>query len=367
MSIFDPRVPNNDLPPIPSASVLETPRTLKRAIDANRELASLRASGDLIPSQFTLLRAILLQEARASSEIENIVTTNDELYRALGENPDSTDPQTREVLRYGDALWHGYEDFMSGRPLRPSLLVELAQIIKAAEIGVRNTPGCQIVNDRTGEVVYTPPEGKERVLSLLNGLCAVLNDDRDSTDPLIKMAAAHYQFEAIHPFPDGNGRTGRVLNILYLLHAGRLDLPLLYLSGFVVRNKPRYYQLLRAVTAEASSKAWEEWILFMLDAVQSTAAQTLGLLRTVKHVMESAAQQARQQMARGYSKELIELIFSQPYTRISLLEQRGIAKRNTASVYLRELERIGLLRSVKVGREILFLNHRLMEALTPAE
>lgn len=353
------------MPPIPIER-LETKATLKKAISASRSLASLEAAGPLIPNQVVLLRAILLQEARASSEIENVVTTNDALYRALDHNPDDADPATREVLRYGDALWEGYSDQLAGRPVRPSLMLSLVQILKGAEIGIREGGGCQIVNDRTGDVVYTPPVGKERILSMLDDLCKFMLED-NNVDPLIKMAAAHRQFEAIHPFPDGNGRTGRVLNLVFLVQAELLSVPILYLSGYIVRHKSRYYSLLREVTEDAN---WEDWICFMLDAVEETAQQTLRMLDRVHQAISESTETARLNMQKGYSRELIDVIYSQPYTRISLVESAGIAKRNTASIYLRELERIGLLQSVRYGTERLFLNNTLLQALslsTPAD
>ena len=357
--MFRPDQPYNDLPPIPVGR-LETTRTLRAAIQASRRLAELDAAGPLIPNQVVLLRAVLLQEARASSEIENVVTTNDAMYRALDLEPESSDPQTREVLRYGDALWQGFRDIDGGRPIRTSLLVELAQILKGSRIGIRTTDGCQIINDRTGEVVYTPPVGKERIQGMLDGVCEFLAQEA-TVDPLIAMAAAHRQFEAIHPFPDGNGRTGRVLNILALVQSGLLRLPVLFLSGAIVRDKSQYYRRLRAVTEEDD---WESWIVFVMNAVEETSRSTLALLKRVHSEVESAAELARAHMQRGYSRELVDIVFSQPYTRIRHVEEAGIAKRNTASAYLHELERIGILTSVKVGRERLFQNPRLLSALT---
>lgn len=356
---YDPTIPNNDMAPIPVAK-LETPATLKKAISASRSLASLQAAGPLIPNQIVLLRAILLQEARASSEIENVVTTNDAMYRALEYNRDHSDPATREVLRYGDALWQGYRDHESNQPIRPSLMIRLVQILKGAEVNVRIGEGCQIVNDRTREVIYTPPVGKDRILSLLDDLCRFMLEDQD-IDPLIKMAAAHRQFEAIHPFPDGNGRTGRVLNLLFLVQSELLSVPILYLSGYIVRHKSRYYTLLREVT---ESENWEEWICFILEAVDETAQQTLEMLHKVHEAFKECAEIARNKMKKGYSKELIEIVFSQPYTRIAQVERAGIAKRNTASIYLRDLEQIGILKAIKVGKEKLYLNENLLRALS---
>lgn len=357
--VYRPDQPYNDLPSIP-VDRLETPATLKLAIAASRSLAALQAAGPLIPNQVVLLRAILLQEARASSEIENVVTTNDALYRAFDFEPESSDAQTREVLRYGDALWQGYHDLKENKPIRPSLIVQLVQTLKGAEIDIRSMPGCQIINDRTQEVVYTPPVGKELILKKLDDLCRFMVQDR-TVDPLIAMAAAHRQFEAIHPFPDGNGRTGRVLNILALIQSELLNVPILYLSWYIVRNKSEYYRLLRAVTEHND---WESWVLFMLKAVETTAQMTLQMLQRVHGEICRAADTARLGMQKGYSRELIDVVFSQPYTRIRHIEDMGVAKRNTASVYLRELERLGILRSFKYGRERLFLNPNLLSALT---
>ena len=352
--------PYNDLPPIPRRERLETTATLKHAVNAARELAELRGAGPLIPDQTILLRAILLQEARASSEIENVVTTNDALYRAFDNDPEHSDPQTREVLRYGEALWSGHTQITDGRPISPSLIVNLVHILKGASIGIRTDDGCRIVNDRTGEVVYTPPVGKERILRLLDGLCEFLATDNE-IEPLIKMAAAHRQFEAIHPFPDGNGRTGRVLNILYLQQSGLLDLPILYLSHAIVRHKSTYYQLLREVTEKG---AWEAWIIFMLNAIEETARMTKAMLGRVHQAVEEAADQARLEMSKGYSRELINLVFRQPYTRISHVAIAGLANRNTASTYLRELAAIGILVPLRFGREVLYYNPELSGALT---
>lgn len=359
VSVYSPRVPYNDLPPIPKDR-LETPKTLKAAISASRSLARLDAAGPLIPSQTVLLRAILLQEARASSEIENVVTTNDALYRAFDQDPDASDPHTREVLRYGEALWHGYSDIQKGQPIRPSLIINLAQILKGTSIDIRSGHGCQIVNDRTREVVYTPPVGRDQILEMLDSLCRFLQEER-GVDPLIAMAAAHRQFEAIHPFPDGNGRTGRVLNILSLVQSDLLQLPILYLSWHIVRTKSEYYRLLRNVTEKDE---WEPWITYMLESVETTTKMTLDMLLRVRQTIESAADLAKAEMKRGYSRELIELIHSQPYTRIQAIQEAGIANRNTGSTYLKELVRIGLLESIPMGRSKLFYNHNLVQALT---
>lgn len=352
-------LPYNLLPHLPPEVAVETLKTLKKAISANKALAELRTAGELIPNQALLIRAIVLQEAKLSSEIENIVTTNDELYRAFGHDPERTDPATKEVLRYQEALWHGYDRLEQGGLLTTRLFTEIASIIKEHDTGVRKMPGTRVANRRTGEPIYAPPEGEELLRRLLDNLSEYLYSE-DGTDPLIKMAVAHYQFEAIHPFPDGNGRTGRVINILYLVAQGLLDVPVLYLSRFIIQNKGAYYEGLRRVTEEAR---WEEWVLFMLDAVEQTSRDTKRRIEAIRDAQAEAVELARTQMRRGYSRELVELVFSQPYIRIGMLVESKVAKRDAASEYLRELERIGLLRSEKYGRTRFYLNERLLRIL----
>lgn len=352
-------IPFNELPSLPPVAELETKRTLKKAIAANKALAELRTAGDLIPNQAILIRAILLQEAKLSSEIENIVTTNDELYRAFSDDSERTDPATKEVLRYEASLWHGFQHLGNKGLLTSRLFVEIAQIIKEREIDVRKLPGTRVANRRTGEPIYAPPEGEALIRSLLDNLSEYLYAD-DDVDPLIKMAVAHYQFEAIHPFPDGNGRTGRVLNILYLVERGLLGIPVLYLSRYIIQNKGAYYEGLRKVTED---KAWVDWILYMLEGIEQTATDTKDRIVSIRRSILEAVEKARLEMRKGYSKELIELVFQQPYTRISSVEKAGIAKRDAASEYLRELNRIGILRGIKFGREMLYMNDKLLEIL----
>lgn len=316
--------------------------------------------GELIPNQAVLLKAIVLQEARLSSEIENIVTTSDELYRAMSGAAPESDHHTKEVLRYQEALWHGVEQLRRGRPLSTTLFVELVQIIRQTTIGVRSSPGTQIVNDRTGEVVYTPPEGEKAIRDLLDNLSDYLADD-DGVDPLIRLAVGHYQFEAIHPFSDGNGRTGRVINILYLVQRGLIEVPVLYLSRYILQHRAGYYGNLRRVTEQGD---WEPWVLYMLDAIEATALDTRSRIIAIRSSLEEAVERARQEMARGYSRELVELVFQQPYTRIRFLERAGIAKRQAGSEYLQELARIGLLIPLRTGRDVIYVNERLMDILT---
>lgn len=352
--------PFNDLPMLPPKAEVETIRTLKRTNTANKALAELKGVGDLIPNQSMLVRAIALQEARLSSEIENIVTTEDEMYRALADDPERTDVATKEVLRYGHALWHGHSLIQQGRPLATNLFIEIVRQIKQIDLGIRTLPGTRIKNQRTGEVVYAPPEGEERLRRLLDNLSTYLYED-DDIDPLIKMAVAHYQFEAIHPFPDGNGRTGRVINILYLVDQGLLRQPVLYLSGHIIRNKGAYYEGLRGVT---EGGAWEDWVVYMLDAVEATAREMRDRIVSIRRELDAAFASARDIMGRSYRKEAVEIVFEQPYTKIQTYASRMEVHRTTASGYLQDLERMGLLQSAKIGKEVYYVNTTLMRLLT---
>lgn len=358
---FDRNIPFNDLPLLPPEVELESKAILKKAITANRELAELKGAGDALPNQSILINSIVLQEARLSSEIENIVTTTDELYRAAGEDPKKIDHHTKEVLRYREALWSGFEQIKK-RPLSTNLFIDLVRIIKLTDLGIRKVPGTKIANS-LGEIVYTPPEGEGVIRDLLSNLERFAHAE-DGLDPLVKLAVFHYQFEAIHPFTDGNGRTGRILNILYLVEKGLLDIPVLYLSHFIIRNKNDYYTKLRGVTEK---NGWEEWILYMLGAIEITARQTRTKIVRIRDLMNEAQELILSRAGKIYSKDLVELIFEQPYCKIRFLEQRHIAKRQTASVYLKTLEDIGLLEGVKAGREVYYLNKKLLSVLQEEE
>ncbi len=351
--------PHNALPLLRPSAAVETSRALKKTIGASRALAELRGVGEQILNQALLLRSIILQEARISSEIENIVTTNDRLYRAFADDAERADPHTQEVLSYEEAVWHGYNHIAGGGLLTASFFTELARIIKRIDYGVRDYAGTTVVNPRTNETIYTPPQGKRRIEDFLNNLSEYIYEET-ATDPLIKMAVLHYQFEAIHPFSDGNGRTGRVLNILYLLASELLDLPVLYLSQYIIENKSAYYTGLREVTENGE---WENWILYMLEAVERSAVQARARILAIRDALRDAVEKARRDMKSGYSYELIALIFRQPYIRINALVDEGIAQRATASAYLKELERLEILKSVRNGRDIIYLNRPLLQAL----
>ena len=357
---FDRDQPYNALPALPPSLELETKRVLKQTTAASRVLAELKGAGDLIPNQSVLVRMIGLQEAKLSSEIENIVTTNDELYRAFADETGKTDPPTKEVLRYNDALWYGIDQMKSGRPLCTSLFEEIVQIITQNTAGVRRTPGTTIVNDATKTVIYTPPDGERIIRDKLAALENFLHG-ADDLDPLVKMAVLHYQFEAIHPFSDGNGRTGRILNILYLLSMELLDVPVLYLSRYVIEHKSQYYTGLRQVTEQ---NAWEDWILFILRGIEETALATHQRIQKIRSLMHETSVKVKNDLPKIYSKDLIEVLFAQPYSKIRFLENSGIAKRDAASKYLRQLSQIGVLSPVPVGRDIYYLNKPFFDLLT---
>ena len=330
---------------------------LKQAIVANRMLANLRGLAAQIPNQAVLISSIVLQEARLSSEIENIVTTNDELYRADADPEGKTDPHTKEVLRYREALNYGFRE-LGARPLSTNLFIDIVRIIKEVGFGVRRVPGTALKN-ALGEIVYTPPVGDTIIRDKLTNLEQFIHAE-DELDPLIKMAVMHYQFEAIHPFEDGNGRTGRILNLLYLVDQELLDIPVLFLSRYIIANRAAYYEGLRGVTERQD---WESWILYMLRAVESTAQQTFDQVTRIRALMERVREQVQQQAPSIYSKDLVEVIFRHPYTKIQFLVDANIAKRQTASAYLQTLAGLGFLRASKQGREMYYINDALFDEL----
>ena len=357
---YSPDKPHNYLPPLPPEADIETPAVLKAAIGSNRALAELKGKSESLPNPEILVNSIILQEAKSSSEIENIVTTNDKLFTALSAEDSNVDPQTKEVLRYRQALRKGAQKLADGNSLSTGIFLELMQTIKETGEGIRTGSGTVIANPKTRNIIYWPPEGEELIRNLLVNLEQYLLED-DGVDPLIKMAVAHYQFEAIHPFEDGNGRTGRLINILYLMDMGLLHQPVLYLSDAIIGQKQIYYKLLLGVTENAE---WESWILFMLEAVESTSCNTMKRITQILTLLDETIERARKQLPdRVYSKELVELLFEQPYCKVKHLVDRGIAKRQTAADYLRELEKVGILKSKQVGRENLFLNVGLYELL----
>jgi Fic family protein len=358
---FDPNQPYNDLPPLPPRVDLETKRVLKRTVSAGRALAELKGLGQTIPNQAMLVNTLILQETKASSAIENIVTTNDVLYKALASNIGNIDPMAKEVIRHREAVWDGFNAMKKDSRLSTDLFIRMVQKIKENTASIRNRPGTYIGNPLTRTVVFTPPEGEDIIRRKLKELEDFIQK-AGGVDALVKLALIHYQFEAIHPFSDGNGRTGRIISILYLVQQGLLELPVLYLSKFIIDQKNEYYRLLREVTERG---AWESWVLYMLDAVETTSINTRKRITDIRLLLDETLARAKKELpAKVYSKELIELLFRQPYTKGQFLVDEGIAERQTAAEYLKELENIGILEIEKVGRENLYLNRELFDLLS---
>jgi len=359
MKKFDPETPFNELPKLPPDIDLETPRILKACIEANKELAKLKIAERLIPNQTVLINSIPLLESQASSAIENIVTTTDELFEHAQVPSYSMSSATKETLQYRQALYQGYIS-LKERPLSTSVICNICSTIRLIETNIRKLPGTALVNDVTGKKIYTPPEGEERLRELLTNWENYLHQENDGIDPLIKLAVQHYQFEAIHPFSDGNGRTGRIINLLYLIQRGLLDTPILYLSGYIIKNKAEYYRKLLQVTTEGG---WVEWVLYFLDGIFEMSKWTMSKIFAIQELMDESSSLIKSKASSIYSKELIELLFTQPYVRIQNLVESADIGRDTASKRLKTLCDIGFLDEVKRGREKLFINHKFLNLL----
>ncbi len=355
---WNPEIPYNALPNLPPANDIETKAILKQCITARAALAELKKAAELIPNQTMLINTIPYLEAQGSSEIENIVTTTDKLFRFAGDISQETDPATKEALRYRAALSCGCRE-IAARPLSPATAITVCGKLKGVEMNLRHSPGTALANDSSGRVVYTPPEGAPALEKLLNNWAHFLHE-RDDIDPLIRMAVGHYQFEAIHPFTDGNGRTGRVLNILFLIQNDLLNLPVLYLSRYLIAHKSDYYRLLLNVTQTGE---WESWIIYMLKAVEETSRWTTEKIAAIRALHEKTKDFVRTKKPKIYSHELVEALFEQPYCRINTLIEKGVGKRDSASHYLGELAALGVLSEIKIGREKLFINEKLMQLL----
>jgi len=356
---FDPARPYNDLPLLPPQKALETLPVLRKCVGASRALAGLKEAACLIPNQDVLINSIPLREARDSSAIENIVTTNDTLFKYANTDPEKADDATKETLRYRTALMQGFKDVQQ-RPLSTRTAVLVCRTIKNTDLDIRQVPGTALAHHSSGKIVYTPPEGQALLRDKLANLEQFLHGD-DEIDPIIRMAAAHYQFEAIHPFTDGNGRTGRILNTLFLIDKKLLDLPILYLSRYINDNRAEYYDRLLAVT---TSGAWEPWLLYMLTAVEETSIWTTAKIRAIGDLMSATIDYVSTTLPKIYSRELIEVIFAQPYSRIANVVDANLAVRQTASKYLKELVAKGVLEERQEGRENIYLNIRFIDLLT---
>jgi Fic family protein len=358
MTAWSPDLPYNDLPPLPPGSELETRVVLKQCIAARAALAELKQAAELIPNQGVLINALPLLEAQASSEIENIVTTTDRLFQYQHAD-ERADPATREALRHSSALMEGFRALRQ-TPLGTRMAEQVCTRIKGVQMRVRRVPGTALANDRTGDVIYTPPVGEELLRTKLANWERYLHEERN-IDPLIRMAVGHYQFEAIHPFTDGNGRTGRVLNSLFLIQEELLTLPILYLSRYIIKNKADYYRLLLDVTRE---QAWEPWVIYLLRGIEDTARWTTTKISAIRELSALTIRHVRQAAPKIYSRELVDLIFDLPYCRIQNVVEKEIAGRQAASRYLKQLVDIGVLQEVALGREKLFIHPKLMALLT---
>ena len=363
MTDFNPDVPYNSLPSLPPPlEQIETTQILKRCIMSRVALAELKQAAELIPNSAVLVNALPLLEARASSEIENIVTTTDKLFEFADIAEERADAATKEALRYRTALYEGTK-MVRRRMLSTDMAIQICSTIKGVELDIRAEPGTTLKNRMSGKTIYTPPVGQQLLIDMLDNWADFMHRNTD-IDPLVRLAIQHYQFEAIHPFADGNGRTGRILNILFLVEHGLLDSPILYLSRYIIQNKAAYYRLLQLVTHEQD---WTPWIIFILDGVEETCTWTTDKIKSIRELMEHTGEFVQKRLPKIYSWELVELLFKQPYCRIGNLVDSGIAKRQTASVYLKQLCEVGILREVKSGRENIFVHPKYIELLSGEE
>ena len=347
-------IPNN----LPLKIDIETKTILKKSISANRALAKLNGVAKIIPNEAILINSLILQEAKDSSEIENIITTHDELYKS-SLDLDNITHATKEVQSYSRALLKGFELVKEHSLLLTRHIVEIQQKLEGNVAGIRKQAGTVLKNLSSGEVIHTPPQEETTIRELLDNLEQYINSE-DEVDPLIKMAIIHYQFESIHPFYDGNGRTGRIINILYLVLNGLLDLPILYLSSYIIKYKSDYYRLLQEVREK---EAWEEWILYMLEGVEQTAVRQTELINEIKELMDSTKVKLKNELPKIYSKDLLEILFMHPYTKISMLEEVLGLHRETASKHLNAISELGILKPLKLGRTKFFVNVELFNLL----
>ncbi len=345
------------LPVLPPSANLETKAVLKALAGASRALAELKGYTDTIPNKHILINAVMINEAKDSSAIENIIATHDDLFIAMSSSSMINSPE-KEVISYRSALWLGYEKVKENGMLTTNMILDIQGCIENNRAGIRKLPGTVLLNEAMGETVYTPPSGEARILDLMSNLEKYINEDSDGIDPLIKLAVIHYQFESIHPFYDDNGRTGRIINILYLVLMGLLDSPILYLSSYIIRNKSAYYKLLQEVR---TSENWERWIVYILNGIKETAEETLRLVKRINEEVSAMTVEIKEKLPKLYKKELIDLLFYEFYTKIKYIEEGLSVSRRTAVTYLQTLEKEGFLVSEKIGKERIYQNKRLYD------
>lgn len=347
----------NKLEMLPIKNEIETKRVLKQLARASRSLAELKGVARTMPNQNILINAIMINEAKTSSNIENIVTTHDEIYKAMVKTANPT-VAAKEVVDYRAAMWKGFELIKEKQIINSNIIIKIQEKLEHNEAGIRNLPGTVIKNNATGEIVYTPPQSKEEILKYLKNLEDYINID-DMVDPLIKLAIIHYQFESIHPFYDGNGRTGRIINILYLVLKDLLDTPILYLSKYIIRNKIKYYELFEKTRNTGN---YEEWIIYFLEGIEEMSEETIKIINKIREEIFNMKVELKNK-AKFYSRELLEALFFEFYTKISYIqEQLGVSDK-TAQKYLDTLVKLGFLTSEKIGRERIYKNEKLFKII----
>lgn len=354
------------IPDLPFSYDVETKKVLKKAGEARSALAELKGVATTIPNEGILMNTLPLQEAQDSSEIENIVTTQDELYKSDIKLNQFATLAAKEVHNYASALITTYKKIKQSGIFTNNCIKEIQEMLEGNNAGFRNQSGTALKNDKTQEVIYTPPQSLDAIEKHMKNLELFINDDTlCDWDSLVKLAVIHHQFESIHPFFDGNGRTGRIIIILYLIQKGFLDYPILYLSRYINRNKGEYYRLLQAVRDDSSKdKIWEEWIMYVLEGIRQTSIQTTKLIKEIKRLMQIHKNRIRSELPKIYSQDLINIIFSHPYTKINHVKDGLRVERRTASKYLSELEKINLLAKIKIGKENYYINKDLMTCLS---
>lgn len=349
------------LPPMTKDGIvnIETIEVLKALAAAHRSLAELKGYAEVVPNKNIIINALTINESKDSSAIENIITTHDELFDAMASDKRLIGP-AKEVLNYKEAIWHGFNLVEKKGFLSTNMIVEIQELIEGNRAGIRKQGGTVLKNEQTGEIVYTPPETETEIRELMGNLEQYMNNSYDDIDPLIKLAVIHYQFESIHPFYDGNGRTGRIINILYLVQNNLLDTPILYLSKYIMVNRQEYYRLLQAVGKKG---VWTEWIIYMLKGISVMSEYSLNQLKQINTLIEDTSSEVSKALPKVYSKELIDVIFSEFYTRISSVEKALGITRKTASSYLSQLVTSGFLVVESRGREKVFINRRLIDIM----
>lgn len=348
---------NKKLEMLPLKQDLETKKVLKQLTLTTRVLAELKGLARTMPNQNILINAIMINEAKLSSNIENIVTTHDEIYKAMIREKDAT-PAAKEVADYKTAIWEGYNLIKENKILTTNMIVKIQEKLEHNNAGIRSTSGTIIKDNITDEIIYTPPQEKKEILKYMKNLEDYINNN-DMLDPLIKFAIIHYQFESIHPFYDANGRTGRIINILYLVLKDLLDAPILYLSKYIIKNKKEYYKLFK-ITRETNN--FEDWILYMLVGVEETAKETINIINKIKNEINNMGNKIKEK-TKIYSKELLEALFIEFYTKIPYIQEKLNVSDKTAQKYLDNLVELGFLTSEKIGRERIYKNERLFNLI----